>query len=208
MDVSALTENAGSFLIRSASDPLPRCYSVQHREIGIFTNCRERNPKCDSEEHRWAKGNGIRVGCVSPICGSEEHKSKGLETKCEPPVCNSPDHEEVGLDRECYYICDSEEHKAVGLEKNCRKLEDGESGIFNLGSTIANAWMYDGDAWNRIEPLSAPREDHMCSLVQTDDGVSIKYFETTSFTKLINYLKEYHYNTKKLYFKYPIQHKM
>ena len=41
-----------------------------------------------------------------------------------------------------------------------------------VGSSIANAWMYDGDVWNNIKPLSAPRERPACTLVQTDEGVS------------------------------------
>ena len=175
MDVSALIEKAGSLLIRSASDPLPICYSAQHKEIGINTRCRF--PRCDSEEHRWAIANGKRTDCGHPICGSDEHMSIGLETNCTNPLCNSSDHEQVGLDRECDYICDSEEHKAaigvgfreVYLEIPCKRAE-GDN--FYLGSTIANAWMYDGDTWNPIKPISTSREDHMCSLVQTDEGVS------------------------------------
>ena len=93
-----------------------------------------------------------------------------MRSKCTSPICNSKDHKTVGLDRACVPICNSKAHKQQGLDKDCRYLVDENT--FVSGSSIANAWMYDGDIWNDIKPMSIPRERAACSLVQTDKGVS------------------------------------
>ena len=156
-------------MIRSAADEVPLCNSEEHKDIGLEEKCQI--PICGSEEY---KSIGIEQVCRNPICFSEIHKSLGEDPdKCTKPVCNSPDHEKVGLDIDCEPICNSEEHKAIGLDLDCRKVIDEDT--FVLGSSIANAWMYDGDVWNNISPLSAPRERAACSLVQTDEGVSSNY---------------------------------
>ena len=153
-------------LIRSAADEIPICNSEEHKDVGLQEKCNL--PVCGSEEY---KSIGVNQDCLDPVCFSEAHKSLGLDTKCTKPVCNSKDHKKVGLDKDCLPLCNSEEHKAIGLDLDCRKVIDEEK--FVLGSTIANAWMYDGDVWNNISPLSAPRERAACSLVQTDEGVSV-----------------------------------
>ena len=137
---------------------------------GLIRSTDDLSPTCGTKEYYSV---GVEKKCLDPICGSELHQSIGLETKCIKPVCNSSDHEAVGLDKECLYICNSEEHIAQGLEFSCRVPLNSNTYVF--GSTIANTWMYDGDAWNRLKPLSVTREDHMCSLIQTDDGVSTYY---------------------------------
>ena len=156
-------------LIRSAADEVPICNSEEHKEIGLDERCDK--PVCGSEEY---KAIGIEQECRPPVCGSEQHQINGLETNCLNAVCNSPDHEIIGLDKPCEPICDSEEHKAIGLDKNCRKAINEDT--FQLGSSIANAWMYDGDTWNRIKPMSKPRERLACSLVQTNEGVTNALF--------------------------------
>ena len=158
-------EAAGA-LIRSAEEPLPICYSEEHKLDSNYEG------KCDlalcnSEDH---KAIGLQQDCRLPICGSEQHQAVGLETECAPPVCNSPDHEIVGLDKDCLPICNSEEHKAVGLDKDCRKAINEKT--FVLGSSIANAWMYDGDVWNPVRQIPTARESMACGLVQTETGVS------------------------------------
>ena len=158
---------AAGALIRSARDETPICNSVEHKELGLDEQCLL--PICGSEEYRSI---GIEQDCLPPVCGSENHKYVGLESNCTKPVCNSIDHEKVGLDTECLPICNSEEHKAQGLDLDCRKPINEKT--FVVGSSIANAWMYDGDVWNNIKPLSAPRERPACTLVQTDEGVSIQ----------------------------------
>ena len=154
-------------LIRSAWQEQPICNSKEHKEIGFAEKCQL--PICHSEEY---KAIGIKQECRAPICGSEQHQAIGLEKNCAEPICNSSDHKTVGLDKECLPACSSEQHKTLGLDTPCRKAYDDDT--FVRGSPLANAWMYDGDTWNNIKPISSPREDHMCSLVQTDEGVSIK----------------------------------
>ena len=176
MDIAA----AGA-LIRSAEDELPICNSKEHKEIGYDEKCLQ--PLCGSEEY---KAIGIEQDCINPICDSKNHESIGLDSKCTKPVCNSSDHEEVGLDKDCIPICDSAEHKAIGVDQDCRKVVDESK--FVLGSTIANAWMYDGDTWNNIQPLSTPRENMACGLVQTETGVSYNHYKLGTFLWLTSKL--------------------
>ena len=152
-------------LIRSASNEIPLCKSEEHKEIGLKEKCIL--PICGSKEYNTI---GVKQDCLPPVCGSENHRSIGLRSKCTSPICNSKDHKTVGLDRACVPICNSKAHKQKGLDKDCRYLVDETT--FVSGSSVANAWMYDGDIWNDIKPMSIPRERAACSLVQTDNGVS------------------------------------
>ena len=113
------------------------------------------------------EGASIRTSAnQKPICNSEDHKAVGLEQVCIPPICNSESHKKVGLDQDCNPICGSELHKEIGLQKQCRVSQAPDV----RGTALNKAWMYDGQTWNDITPMSVPRDRPACTLVQTSDG--------------------------------------
>ena len=120
-------------------------------------------PICNSEDH---KAVGLEQVCQKPDCNSEDHKAVGLEQVCIPPICNSESHKKVGLDQDCNPICGSELHKEIGLQKQCRVSQAPDV----RGTALNKAWMYDGQTWNDITPMSVPRDRPACTLVQTSDG--------------------------------------
>ena len=143
----------------------PFCNSKEHKAIGLAQPCKR--PICNSEEH---KAIGIAQQCNKPVCNTEVHKAIGLDEECIKPICNSEDHKQAGLEQECLYYCNSEEHNKVGNLTDCSLK--GDENTFVAGRALNNAWMYDGDFWNDVQPMSIPRDRAACSLVQAKDGVS------------------------------------
>ena len=62
--------------------------------------------------------------------------------------------------------CNSEEHRNIGLTKPCGKDDQVNVG----GKTLDKAWVYDGNQWNDLKPMSITRDRPACSLAQFDDG--------------------------------------
>ena len=113
------------------------------------------------------KAIGIVQPCDNPVCNTKVHRAIGINQECWKPVCNSDDHKEVGLEQECLHICFSDEHNQIGNGTDCPKDDNNLVG----GRALANAWMYDGDFWNDLKPMSIPRDRAACGLVQGKAGV-------------------------------------
>ena len=154
------------------SETKPFCNSEEHKTIGLGHACKR--PICNSEDH---KAIGIAQRCNKPVCNTEVHKAIGLGEPCIKPICNSEDHKEAGLEQECSYYCNSEEHNKVGNFTQCIFKDDSNTLV--PGRALNNAWMYDGDFWNDVQPLSIPRDRTACTLVQAKDGVSFKMLTET-----------------------------
>ena len=140
-------------------------------ESGATIRRSETKPFCNSEEHKTI---GLGQQCKKPVCNTEIHKEIGLGEPCIEPICNSEDHKEAGLEKECTYYCNSEEYKN---SEEYRKVGDRAECILDSdtlvpGRALNNAWMYDGDFWNDVQPMSIPRDRAACTLVQASDGVS------------------------------------
>ena len=129
----------------------------------------ESKPFCNSEEHKTI---GLGQQCNKPVCNTEIHKEIGLGEPCIEPICNTEDHKEAGLEQKCIYYCNSEEHHKVGNNTQCIVKDDDNTLVASRGA-LNNAWMYDGDFWNDVQPMSIPRDRTACTLVQAKDGVSL-----------------------------------